>query len=164
LEGYDLKGAILQNGGEFYTYLNMVFQSINEVQLQYNWLITNHQCYPNIKKHNDIFESSEEYVWLTGVQLTEIVREDDFQWIWAVLSGFPLDISLSEALKYPLPYADGYKGFWELPLSIQHPLAEIEIVPWDSSLVLVISSNDIIIDNFRKCFPLSEDLKTYNLT
>ena len=61
-----------------------------------------------------------------------------------------------------MPYADGYEGFWGNPLSLQHPLASIEIVAWDSSLSLVISKNKQIIDNVRLVFPLSEDLEVYN--
>ncbi|MBB6713395.1 hypothetical protein [Clostridium gasigenes] len=49
-----------------------------------------------------------------------------------MLSGSPQNITIDEILKYPLPYADGYKGFWKNPISLQHPLVEIEIVPWDS--------------------------------
>ena len=33
----------------------------------------------------------------------------------------------------------GYDGFWKNPVSIQHPLAELEIVAWDSTLTLLIS-------------------------
>ncbi len=55
------------------------------------------------------------------------VAKGDFQWIWAALSGYEKDSPLSSVLQYPLPYADGYTGFWYNPLSIQHPLAAVEI-------------------------------------
>lgn len=56
-----------------------------------------------------------------------------------VFSAFPKEIRLEEVLKYDYPYADGYKGFWENPIALQHPLAVSEIVVWDGSLILVIS-------------------------
>ncbi len=65
-------------------------------------------------------------------------------------------------MKYPLPYADGYKGFWKRPISLQHPLAEMEIVPWDSSLILLISKDDKIVNDFKSSCPLSKDLENYN--
>lgn len=55
------------------------------------------------------------------------VAKEDFQWIWAALSGYEKDSPLSSVLQYPLPYADGYIRFWNNPLSIQHPLAAVEI-------------------------------------
>lgn len=100
--------------------------------------------------------------WLSGEDFFEIVTEHDIQFIWAVFSAIPKHISQSEVLEYDLPYADGYRGFLGNPISIQHPLAEIEIVPWDSSLVLLISKDNEVIDRFQKQFPLSEDLEQYN--
>ena len=87
---------------------------------------------------------------LSGKELTEMVNQEDFQWIWAVLSGFDKGIELSEVLKYDLPYADGYTGFWNYPLTLQHPLSKIEIVPWDSSLTLILSEDSMIIEYCRK--------------
>jgi len=140
--------------------MSKVFAAIKDEQLNYNWLITDCMCYPKNVNHDELL--SKEYAWLTGKELTQIVEIEDFQWIWAVLSGFPKNVALEEVLKYNLPYADGYRGFWEYTLSIQHPLADIEIVPWDSSLVLAISRKDIIVDNFMNYFPLAQNLTTYN--
>ena len=57
--------------------------------------------------------------------------------------------------------ADGYDGFWQMPLTMQHPLAEIEIVPWDSSMTLLLSRRKDIVDNFRNYYPESENLEDY---
>ena len=153
-------GAILRKGEEYYTYLYRIFTGINMVQKDYNWLLTDIVAYPETKEYQDLF--SKEYCWLSGEELTNIIEKEDFQWIWGVLSGFDKNIDIEEVLKYSVPYADGYEGFWGNPLSLQHPLASIEIVAWDSSLSLVISKNKQIIDNIRLVFPLSEDLEVYN--
>ncbi len=153
-------GAILKSGEKYYTYLYKIFTGINIMQKDYNWLITDIVAYPETKEYQDLF--SKKYAWLSGDELTNITEKEDFQWIWGVLSGFDKNIDIEEVLKYSLPYADGYEGFWENPLSLQHPLASIEIVAWDSSLSLIISKNKQIIDNFRLVFPLSEDLEYYN--
>ena len=153
-------GAILEKGEDYYTCLYKIFSGINMVQKNYNWLITDIVSYPKTKEYEDLF--SKEYCWISGEELTKILEKEDFQWIWGVLSGFDKNIDIEEVLKYSLPYADGYEGFWENPLSLQHPLASIEIVAWDSSLSLVISKNKQIIDNIRLVFPLSEDLEVYN--
>lgn len=43
-----------------------------------------------------------------------------------------------------------------------HPLADIEIVAWDSSLTLFISKDDILVHKFRIFFPFAEDLSAQN--
>ena len=153
-------GAILEKGEPYYTYLRKVFDAIENVQTQYNWLITNFEGCPRSPSIDALL--SQEYCWLSGHELTSIVDQEDFQWIWAVLSGFRQEIPLDEILKHPLPCADGCGGFGKDPLSIQHPLAEIEIVPWDSSLTLIYSERRNIVDSFRKHFPLSEDMVSFN--
>lgn len=155
-----MKGAILDKGEKYYTYLSKVFSAIDNAQKNYNWLITSCECYPQSTEIDQLL--SKEYCWLSGDQLTRIIETEDFQWIWAVLSGFEKDIELNEVLKSELPHADGYEGFWNNPISLQHPLACVEIVPFDSSFVLLVSNNDEIVDKFRCSFHLSEDLETYN--
>jgi len=140
--------------------LRAIFTSIKNVQNKYNWLITDFEGVAETAFHNLFIDNA--YIWISGEELTAIVEKDDFQWIWAVLSGFDKNITLEEVLKYKLPYADGYTGFWENPVTIQHPLADIEIVPWDSSLTLIISKDHSIINDFRMAFPLGEDLEEHN--
>lgn len=153
-------GAILEKGEKFYTHLKKVFDAVGNQQKEYNWLLSGCECCPS----NDSVKKMlrQEYCWLSGEELTAIVEEEDFQWIWGVLSGFEKDIPLSEVLKYPVPWPDEYEEYWKNPLSIQHPLACFEIVPWDSSLVLILSRRKDLIDSFREAFPSSEDLYEYN--
>ena len=152
-------GAINKNGEENYTNLKKVFDAINNKQLKYNWLITDCICYPDNPKTDEML--SKEYCWLSGEELTDLVTKEEFQWIWAVLSAFDKGVSLSEVLKYNLPYADGYRGFWEKPLTMQHPLAKIEIVPWDSTLTLIYSVDKNTVDDFKRYFGKSQDLEEY---
>ena len=153
-------GAIDEKSNKCYTYLKAIFTAINDKQLDYNWLITNADIIAHSEELN-AFNTSE-YCFLSGEKLTELVSQDDSQWIWGVLSGFDKSIPLEEILKYPFPDADGYPGFWEDPLSIQHPLATVEIVPFDSSFVLIFSKNKEIVDSFRGAFPKSQDLSEHN--
>ena len=152
-------GAINHKGEPYYTDLKKVFDSIGNIQKQYNWLITDCDCYPADPRTAAILQ--DEYCWISGENLTDLVNNENFQWIWAVLSAFDKGTSLSDVLRYDLPYADGYEGFWKLPLTIQHPLARIEIVPWDSSLTLIFSDDKSVIDSFTKAFPESENLVDY---
>lgn len=149
-------GAIDEKSERWYTHLKKLFDAIGNKQLEYNWLITDWEC------NTDIIETvHKEYCWLSGEALTDLIVKNDPQWIWAVLSGFDKSVTPEEVLKYELPFANGYGGFWKKPLTLQHPLAKVEIVPWDSSLVLILSERKEIVDSFRKHYPKSKDLIDY---
>lgn len=155
-----MKSAILEEGEQYYTYMKKIFQAIENKQIEYNWLITDCVCYPQNEKFAELF--SQEYVWISGEQLTEVISKENFQFIWGVFSGFTKEITLDVVLNYDLPFADGYKGFWVDNVSIQHPLANLEIVAWDSTLTLFICEDDNLVRKFRDSFPLSEDLSEQN--
>lgn len=153
-------GAILEQGEEYYTDLRKVLQSIEIRFADFNWLITDFDYYPTVPRMEQ--NSASGYCWLSGNELADIFAKENIQWIWAVLSGFRKNIALEEILKFSLPFANGNPGFWSVPVTLQHPLASIEIVPWDSSRTLVISTRRDWVDRFRTAFPLSEDLAQYN--
>lgn len=152
-------GAVSIEDENYYTYLKKVFDAIGNKQKEYNWLITDCVCYPDNPKTADMFRK--EYCWISGEKLTELIEKEEFQWIWAVLSAFDKSIEVTEILKYDLPYAEDYEGFWCRPITMQHPLSKIEIVPWDSSMTMIFSSNKDIIDSFRAYYPKSEDFEEY---
>ena len=155
-----MKGAILSEGEEFFTYMSYVFNAIRGIQKEYNWLITNLEAYPKTPKFIEYVNS--DYVWLSGNELTEMVEIEDFQWIWAVLSGFPTSVTKEQVLQYDLPNADEHEGFYQNPITIQHPLAVVEIAPIDSSFVIIISRDDKIVNDFLTSAPLAIDLEVYN--
>lgn len=159
-----IKGAILDKGEDGYTYFKKIFKALNNFQKDYNWLITDCEASPKRWGHEIRIHQSKhgEYAWISGEELTGIIKKDDFQWVWAVLSGFDKSCSKDDVLNYEFPAADGYGGFWEEKPSIQHPLARIELVAWDSDLTLFISKDEDLVNRFRNAFPLSRDLEEYN--
>lgn len=153
-----MKGAISIGGQDYYTYIDRVFDAIDQAQLDYNWLISNYEC--NIYPDDRIsVEHESDYVWLTGEEITEIVSKNHIQFWDGVLSGFNKNVRLPVILKYNLPKA----GFSKDKIAIQHPFAEIEIIPFDSSLVALISNDDALVDKFIKAFPKSLEFETYNM-
>lgn len=60
------------------------------------------------------------------------------------------------------PYADGNPDFWIETPTIQHPKAIIELVFWDSSLILLLSKDEEISRNLRNKFTKWKDLDKYN--
>ena len=152
-------GLIDEHSRQHYTYLKDIFTALNNRQKEYNWLITD--C--EIIAHSDALEelNAGDYHFFSGDELTELVEKDDSQWIWGVLSGFDKNIPLNKIMQYPLPKSDSH-GFRKNPVILQHPLSSVEIVPFDSSFVLIISTQKDCIESFRKAFPKCEDLFDYN--
>lgn len=153
-------GAILEKGIRCYTHFLEILQSIEPIQKDFNWLITNCECFPRDLKTAELL--SGEYCFLNGSALTALVEHDDFQWVWAVFSAFETHLTLDEILQYPLPYADCKPNFWKNPPTIQHPLAQIEIVAFDSSLTLFLANERELTNRFKTAFPDGEDLQEYN--
>lgn len=104
-----INGAILDKGEDWYTCLKKIFQSLDNFQKDYNWLITDCEITTLNSVYTDRFH--QEYTWISGEELTDIIMQDDSQWIWGVLSGFEKSYSKEEILNYELPYAEGYRGF-----------------------------------------------------
>lgn len=152
-------GAINAKGEKYYTYMKKLFDAIGNRQTEFNWLITDCICYPDNPKTDAML--SKDYCWISGDELTKIIAQEDFQWIWAVLSAFDKSVVLEDVLKYALPRVEDYDGFWSRPVSMQHPLARIEIVPWDSTMTMIFSDDKNIIDSFRAAYPFSVDFETY---
>lgn len=155
-----MRGIVLDKGQEYYTNLRKVFKAFNNIHLEYNWLITECCAYP---ENEDIEELlSREYCFISGEELDTIIKKEDFQLIWGVLSGFNKKFTLEEIMKYTLPYAEDNKDIWENPVCIQHPLSEIEIISWDSDKTVLISKDENLLGSFKSNFPLNEDLEFYN--
>lgn len=152
-----MKGCIIKNRE---LSIAKIFDIIDGVE-KYNWMITNIECCPNDEYIQKILKCP--YCWISGRDLLNLLQKEDFQWIWGVFSAFPPQKKLGEVLNYNLPYADGYTGFWENPISIQHPLANTEIVAWDGEIILVISKEDSIIKKITDNIILIEDLELYNM-
>ena len=161
-DGKQVWGAILEGGNRRYAFFKEIFSAMGDFQNGYNLFITDIEaCAPNDDVY-DRLNNPDRCVWISGQELTQIVDEDDFQWIWAVVSGFRQDVEEKDVRSYSKPYADGYKGFWLPQLSMQHPLAEFELVAWDCTLILFFTRNYALYLEFMKQFPDAKDLQKYN--
>jgi hypothetical protein len=145
------------------TDLRLVFEAFGGRQREFNWLLTDLElnCYPPGLTDRPVVRSSDTR-WLSGTELTEIVKEYEIQFIWGALSGFRLGVATDVATLGTYPYADGNRALWEPNVSIQHPLAEVEIVCWDSTATLLLSHDDDLTYRFRRFFPEAVDLNEHN--
>ncbi len=153
----------------YYTDLRLVFEAIGDRQRKFNWFVTDLD-YVRLGHTSDgpgPFDGPEGFVdrgphWLEGGELTRIVQEHKLQFVWAVLSGFRPGITFDRVLLEVEPFADGNRGFWVARPEIQNPLAEIEIICWDSTLTLLLCRDRSLSECFRRFFPEAADLDGYN--
>jgi len=166
MKGMIFKNGAMQRGPNHSPNLKPIFKALNGIYKEFNWLITNYQCFSLNEEHEiyaKVLKENGEPIWITGEELDILVTNDEeLYWIWGVLSAFKKEISKEDVLKYDEPWADGYTGFWENPISIQHPLAEIEIVSWDGLLTLFISRDDEHTLLLKEKFYDAQDLKEHN--
>lgn len=157
-----MKRYISSKDNKYYTYMLNVLNAIGGRKLNYNWLITDIEAYPLTKSIMD--KMSREYVIISNNELLNLLEQEDFQWIWGVFSAISPIYSREEILKYKLPIYSQEEWKNELPYSdssidnitIQHPLAEIEIVAFDSTYVQITCKDEKIADKFFKKYRLSK--------
>jgi len=144
----------------YHTDLRLVFEALGGRQREFNWLITDLELnyYPPRLRNT----SREQATWMEGAELSEIVNANDIQFIWGVLSGFRSEITIDISALNPRPFADDNRRLWSPEVAIQHPLAEVEIVCWDSGATLFLTHDDDLSRRFREFFPEAVDLNDYN--
>ncbi|MDL2232399.1 hypothetical protein LJC63_02305 [Ruminococcaceae bacterium OttesenSCG-928-L11] len=153
-----MKGVYMREGFRGHTLLNdFLFPAFAKELKSRNWLISNRECshYPDER-----IKIGSEYNWFAGEELLDIISNHQIQFIWAIFSGFPKSITFNEIMKYELPDHE-YAGYWKNPISIQHPLSDMEIAAWDSTYTTIIATDDTFIDLFVNHFPQSQDLQHY---
>ena len=154
-----IQGVMIVKGESYHTDLYKLLDSLDGLYLNYKWLVSNTECIAIDKAINDLFENK--YIILSGEALMA-AAEKTHQFWWGTFSAFEPSVSDEEILKYPLPENDMYPGFWKLPLTLQHPLAQMELVAFDASLTLVLTKDIALPEKFRQFYPLAQDLAEHN--
>jgi hypothetical protein len=146
----------------FHTDLRRVFEAFDGREREFNWLLTDVEL--------NVYPLGLEYIadpetarWRSGAELSDIVKAHEIQFIWGVLSGFRPGVTITPAALDVYPFADGNRSLWTPNPRIQHPLADVEIVCWDSGATLLLSRDDDLTRRFRSFFREAVDLDEYNL-
>lgn len=154
-----IKGLVVKNTRTgYFTDLRDVFNVLGDRFKDYNWLFSSYET----TNPNDVVPFEKDWVWLDGKTMYKLALDHEMQVIWGVLTAYKKEISQVQVMSHELPWADGNGQIWENPLTFQNPLCEIEIIPWDSSLLVIKSLDAEIINDFKKAYPVSQDLETYN--
>ncbi len=143
-----------------YTDLQRVIRALDGQVREFDWLITDLECnwYPQALQPID------SDWFFTGPELSSLVmrQTDAIQFSWAVLTGLERGTQVDLTSLPVSPGADGNGDLWRAPPSIQHPDGLVEIVCWDSTSTLLITSDADLTRRFRAYFPEARDLEEYN--
>lgn len=148
----------------YHTDLAVVFRALGDRQREFNWLLTNLECWAlgHSTLPPALLPSNGGPVWLSGEELTALVMPAEIQFVWGVLTGFPPGVALNPDHADVYPFADGNSALWQSGgVRIQHPQAVVEIVCWDAGATLLLSHDDDISRRFRSYFPEAIDLDAY---
>ncbi|SFU33226.1 DUF2691 family protein [Butyrivibrio sp. M55] len=153
-------GIVINKGENYYTDIKDILNTIGDLYKKYKWLISGYECYPQDEKLAKLF--SGKAVFISSVDLKNVLDIENFQLIWGVLSAIPQNISKEEVMKYKLPYAESNNEIWDESYPMQHPLADIEIIGWDSSATVIKSKDDSIIRMVKAKKGQAISLNEYN--
>ncbi|QDT74474.1 hypothetical protein [Lacipirellula limnantheis] len=145
----------------YYTDIGVVYDAFGGRLNQFSWLVTGGQ-HTSYFGPDAIHSADGDATWLTGTQFDAFAKSVHRLVDWGVFSGFPSDAVLDVDNLQVYPYADGNPQFWVANPTIQHPQAEIEIVCFDTALVLLLCRDEALEWTFREHFPEAVDLVEYN--
>ena len=134
--------CISKGEDDYYTDILKVVNAIGGRSLNYNWLITEIET-----STGDYF--NDEYVIVSNDELLDNLENKEIQWIWGTFSAIPKKYKQEEILKYNLP---GVENIDKKEIKIQHPLAEIEIIAYDSTFVQLIAKDKTIAEKLKKLY------------
>lgn len=142
-----------------HTDIKLIFDALEGRQREFNWLITEHECYcwPSGK---DIF--NEGIVFLSGDELTDIVTHNRIQFVWEILSAFDKSIDIDINNLFVIPTFDGKWKYGGEDVHTQRPSAIAEIVCVDSSYTILLSKDEDLSNRFLRHYSDAEDLHQWN--
>lgn len=142
-----------------HTNIKLIFDALEGRQREFNWLITEHECY-GWSSDDDVFK--EEIVLLSGDELTDIVTRNQIQFVWGILSAFDKSTDIDINNLSVIPTFDGRWKYGGEDVQIQHPLAIAEIVCVDSSYTIFLSKDEDLSNRFLKHYSDAQDLHQWN--
>jgi small nuclear ribonucleoprotein (snRNP)-like protein len=142
-----------------HTDIKLIFDALGGRQREFNWLITEQEC-SYWTSDIDIF--NKELIYLSGDELTDIVTQNNIQFIWGILSAFDKSVNIDINNLSVIPTFDGEWKYGGEDVHTQHPLATAEIVCVDSSYTIFLSKDEDLLNRFLKHFSDAQDLHQWN--
>ena len=87
--------AVLEKDGQYHTFLGRVFDGLEDRQRDYHFLLAGVEAYPETPDFQFVNQAP---VWIPGEELTRMIRQEDFQWVWGALLAFSTSCSKEQIL------------------------------------------------------------------
>jgi hypothetical protein len=142
-----------------HTDIKLIFDALEGRQREFNWLITELECYCWTA---DIDILTKQIIFLSGDELTDIVTNNNIQFVWGILSAFDRATDIDINNLSVVPTFDGEWRYGAENVQPQHPLAVAEIVCVDSSYTLFLSKDEDLSNRFQKHFSDAQDLHQWH--
>jgi hypothetical protein len=139
-----------------HTDIKLIFDALEGRQREFNWLITEHECYSD----KDVF--NEEIILLSGDELTDIVTHNKIQFVWGILSAFDKSIDIDINNLTIIPTFDVEWKYGGEDAHTQHPLAIAEILCVDSSYTIFLSKDEDLSNKLLSHYSDAQDLYQWN--
>ena len=145
---------------EFYTNLYEIIEPFEIEFSEMNWLLTDQYYmifdYEQKGAVNKLDHESDK-ITFQGLELLEIIKNRQIQFIWAVFCGFKSDIpSLTDS---ELPYADLNSDIWKKPDRFLLKQSEIEIISFDGTSIIFKTKDKSIEKRFLEKFTDAKKLE-----
>lgn len=156
-----MEGLILNEKTKYVTYMCPIFDALGDDYIRsLNWRIVYPECGSVEQVYS--FEHTKTS-WISGDELVgEIRKNPNIQWWWGLLQGIPKTVSQEDVEKEDLIDIKEDPHIWENPVTMRSNYSLIEIEAFDSTLTVVISSDDAVLERLKIAFPKYEILSEYN--
>lgn len=145
--------AVLEKDGQYHTFLGRVFDALEDRQRGYHFLLMEVEAYPETPDFQFVNQVP---VWIPGEELTRMIRQEDFQWVWGALLAFSTSCSKEQILSgvralYVPETSD--QDSWHIRNRFLETGAEFMIYAEDSTYTELLTRNRKLLELFCRHEP-----------
>lgn len=145
--------AVLEKDGQAHTFLGRVFDALENQQVHYNFLLVGIEAYPVAPEFQFV---NRDPVWISGEELTHMIGQEDFQWVWGALLAFLPSVSREQAVSrvcdlYAPSSSD--QDSWHVRNRFPETGAEFMIFAEDSTYTELLARRRELVERFCRHEP-----------
>lgn len=148
MNGIVIEGKDIHFQGEkvYHTDLKILLKASGVDPEKYNWMIYQYEC--NYYPFELLEERRHDHIWLSGLEVSEMLENKHLQFIWGIIVAFKPDICEKSVLENGIPdYNEN---------NYSNQLNEIEIFAIDSTLTKLFANDKKIIEQLQLSFPMAK--------
>ncbi|MED4811016.1 hypothetical protein [Bacillus atrophaeus] len=159
-----MKRYCLQNNNSDYFLLNNFFNKFKIDISEYNWVIgeiLNMMVIDNKGAWNDIIGDNNDYIFISGQNFEDILKQNEVYVIFSMLIAVPKSIKPYRLVK--TPFIDGNEEYYKENYESPVPEALIEIGFCDSADIIFTLKDQRLEETIKSTFPDLKEFKYYDI-